>query len=429
MTARSLWPVALALGLVGIPDGVAGQLIPRNEDCVECHLGLEEERLSAPAREYQNDIHIEDGFTCLSCHGVIPAGQHGGAIDPDLGFIAKPTREQIPTLCGSCHSDIVFMKQYNPSARTDQLAEYWTSQHGQALRQGDPDVATCVSCHPAHSIRPPSDPESSVYPTRVPELCASCHSDPELMGDHELPTDQYEEYRTSVHGTLLLEEEEVSAPACNDCHGNHGATPPGVASIERVCGQCHAVMAEHLENSGHDVLFSEAGLPGCETCHGNHAITRPDDEDLGRVSDEVCTQCHAGEVEADVFPLMRAMIDSLIVGRERAEAVLSRAENLGMEVSEARFELEEVTNALTKARTSIHAMRLQPVRTEIESGLEVVARSIERGEESLWEHQFRRIGLAVSAGFIVLLISGIILKIRQIERRQRRSGAASEPSA
>ena len=426
MTRATRWvPLAAGVAILLAWSPAAGQLIPRNEDCVECHLQQEEKRLSAPARQYENDIHIEHGFTCLSCHGAIPAGEHGGTVDPELGFIGKPSREQIPVLCGSCHSDIEFMRDYDPSMRTDQLAEYWTSGHGQALQAGDPDVATCVSCHPAHSIRPPSDPESSVYPMQVPGLCATCHSDPRVMEGHGLPTNQFEEYKNSVHGNQLLQEEDVSAPACNDCHGNHGAAPPGVASVERVCGQCHATMAEHFEDSGHDLIFSDADLPGCATCHGNHEIQRPADTDLARVADEVCTRCH-GEDERvlAVFPTMRAMIDSLEVGRERALEALERAENLGMEVSEARFDLQKVTNALTQARTAIHAMRLAPVRTEIETGLDVVRTSLERGEEALWEHDYRRIGLAVSAGFVLLLIVGIVLKIRQMERRQRQSAAS-----
>lgn len=418
--------VLAAASLAVTPSPAAAQLIPRNEDCVECHLGLDDERLSAPARLYQNDIHIEHGFTCLSCHGAIPAGEHGGTIDPELGFIGKPSREQVPVLCGSCHSDIVFMKQYDPSLRTDQLAEYRTSIHGQKLAEGNPDVATCISCHPAHQIRPPSDPESSVYPTKVPELCGGCHSDSTVTGKYGLPTDQLAEYRTSIHGQMLLEEEDVSAPACNDCHGNHGATPPGVASVERVCGQCHAVMADLLAQSGHDVIFSDAGLPGCVTCHSNHGIHKPGDEDLARVSTEVCTRCHDSDTpEAAVFPLMRSMIDSLLVGRARAEEALARAEDLGMEVSEAQFELDKVTNALTKARNAIHAMRTDPVRTEIEGGLEIVGASMTRGEEALWEHRYRRIGLAVSAGFMVLLMVGIVLKVRQIERRQHRAPAST----
>ena len=429
MIAIGRWiPLAAVLAAVVAATPADGQLIPRNEDCVECHLQLDEARLVEPARQYEDDIHIEHGFTCLSCHGVIPAGEHGGNIDPELGFIGKPSREQIPVLCGSCHSDIAFMKQYDPSMRTDQLAEYWTSDHGQGLQEGDPDVATCVSCHPAHSIRPPSDPESTVYPMQVPGLCASCHADPRLMEPRGLPTSQFQEYKNSVHGNQLLQAEDVSAPACNDCHGNHGAAPPGVASVERVCGQCHATMAGHFEDSGHDVLFSEADLPGCATCHNHHDIQRPSDADLGRVSEDVCTRCHADDPAVAVFPTMRAMIDSLEVGRERAAEALERAEDLGMEVSQAQFDLQQVTNALNQARTAIHAMRLQPVRTEIEAGLDVVRSSLERGEEALWEHDYRRIGLAVSAGFVLLLIVGILLKIRQMERR-RRPDAASQSRA
>jgi hypothetical protein len=123
------------------------------------------------------------------------------------------------------------------------------------------------------------------------------------------------------------------------------------------------------------------------------------------------------------------MVDSLQEERAEAETVLARAENLGMEVSTAQFELEEVTNALMKARAAVHAMELEPVRTEIAAGLDVVTRSADRGEEALWEHQYRRIGLAVSAGLILLLISGIVLKIRSIERRQPAVARPHQPGS
>ncbi len=178
------------------------------------------------------------------------------------------------------------------------------------------------------------------------------------------------------------------------------------------------MMAEYFEGSGHDHLFAEAGLPGCATCHGSHEVQRPTDARLSAVADQVCTECHEpSEPAAAVFPAMLALIDSLQTERSAAEAVLARAENLGMEVSTAQFELEEVTNTLMKARSAIHAMEVEPVQAEIEAGLAVVNRSEDRGEEALWEHSYRRIGLAVSAGLILLLISGIILKIRALERR------------
>ena len=64
------------------------------------------------------------------------------------------------------------------------------------------------------------------------------------MKEYGIPTDQYEKYSKSVHGVALLQKHDLGAPACNKCHGNHGATPPGVESISKVCGTCHALNAD-----------------------------------------------------------------------------------------------------------------------------------------------------------------------------------------
>ncbi|MEJ2501890.1 MAG: cytochrome c3 family protein [Gemmatimonadota bacterium] len=411
--------IALAV-LAPVHRGTVAQQLPTSEDCIACHLELDEERLVAPARDYGSDIHADRGFSCLACHGRIPAGHAEGQAEASLGFIARPTPGQIPELCGSCHSDIQFMKQYDPSLRVDQLAEYLTSGHGQALAEGDTAVATCVSCHPAHAIRPPSDPQSSVYPTRVAELCGSCHGDVSLMEARGLPSDPLEAYRSSVHGRLMYEDADVSAPTCNDCHGNHGAAPPGVAAVEQVCGQCHSRMAEQFAASGHELPFIEASLPGCATCHGNHAIAHPSDADLVTRGEEVCEECHADAgVAQATFPRMLVLIDSLQAVEAEARSILARAEDLGMEVSQAQFELEDVTNALNLARTAVHTFRVDAVEAEIDEGLVVVESARTRGEDALWEHGFRRAGLAGSAVFILLLVVGLVLKIRAIEGGDR----------
>ena len=422
---RSL--VALALTAAWAATYPAsGQDMPGDGSCIDCHLQLPEARLVEPARTFRTDIHAAAGLGCLACHGTIAAGDARGTRDPRMGFIAVPVPEQIPELCGSCHSDIQYMKQYDPSLRVDQLAEYRTSGHGQALAAGDTDVATCASCHPPHRIRPPDDPESSVYPTRIADLCGSCHADRSLMSEHGLPNDQFEDYRLSVHGRQMIEAEDVSAPTCNDCHGNHGASPPQVASVERVCGHCHTMVAEQFEAGGHDTAFADEGLPGCATCHGNHRILAPSDADLLARREDVCVRCHVGTDTAGMaFTRMAGWIDSLQEARAGAEAVLRRAENLGMEVSQARFELEEVTTALTKARAAVHAFTLEPVRTELEAGLAVIRTSVERGEYALQDHRTRRLGLAASTGIILMLIGALILKIRQLER----SGRAAPPEA
>jgi predicted CXXCH cytochrome family protein len=237
------------------------------------------------------------------------------------------------------------------------------------------------------------------------------------MEPRGLPTDQLESYRSSVHGRQMYEAGDLSAPTCNDCHGNHGASPPGVAAVEQVCGQCHSTMADQFAASGHELPFIQADLPACATCHGNHAIERPADIDLAVRGEEVCGQCHTegDDPAVSAFPRMLVLIDSLQAAEAAAHTVLARAEDLGMEVSQAQFELEDVTNALNQARTAAHTFRVDAVEAEIDEGLAVVATARTRGEDALWEHRFRRAGLAGSAGFILLLVIGLMLKIRELE--------------
>ena len=96
-----------------------------------------------------------------------------------------------------------------------------------------------------------------------------------------LSHNQYEQWRQSVHGQALLKGDDLSAPTCNDCHGNHGEVPPEVDSVANACGTCHAKVAALFADTRMKHRFEEVGLPGCATCHGSHAITSPTDEMLG----------------------------------------------------------------------------------------------------------------------------------------------------
>jgi predicted CXXCH cytochrome family protein len=298
----------------------------------------------------------------------------------------------------------------------DQVQEYLTSSHGRLLMErNDSDVATCVSCHPAHDIRPPDDLESSVHPLHVADLCGSCHADQELMERREHTFDELRDYRASVHARLLYEEGDVSAPTCNDCHGNHGAAPPGIASVRNVCGQCHATMAEYFAAAGHVEPFDVDERPGCATCHGNHDIREADEETLTTRSIAICDDCHADAADphGGEFLVMRAFIDSLSVAQERARAILEEAENRGMEVSQALFGLEDANNSLTLARSAVHSFHVGPVAEALQPGFEVTHAAWQSGLEALDEHRYRRVGLALSFAIILVLIVGLLLKIRE----------------
>ena len=260
------------LGLVLCASAlVAARAAPTS--CLQCHGNLERIQNKAWVQmtlDFTNDVHFAAGLSCQDCHGGNP--------DPKLGqdplsamdkayqpnpYRGKPARTDIPEFCGRCHSDADYMKRFKPEERVDQLKEYWTSRHGELLRTGDTNVATCVDCHGTHAIRSPSDPQSRVYPTAVAETCSSCHSDPKRMAGYKtktgrpLPVDQYSKWRRSVHARAMFEKDDLSAPTCNDCHGNHGAVPPQVASISFVCGNCHGREASLFRASSKQKGFQE----------------------------------------------------------------------------------------------------------------------------------------------------------------------------
>ena len=66
------------------------------------------------------------------------------------------------------------------------------------------------------------------------------------MAPYGIPTNQFEEYRSSVHWEALAKRGDLSAPSCASCHGNHGAKPPQVESVSAVCGTCHVAWLRSL---------------------------------------------------------------------------------------------------------------------------------------------------------------------------------------
>ena len=389
------------------------------EGCVTCHLDTGDERLAGPAKLFEGDIHKAKGFGCVACHGGDGKSAEMDAMDPAKGYVGKPGRGQLTQLCGRCHSDARFMKQYNPALRVDQVAEYATSVHGRRLRElADPKVATCGSCHPAHSIKPPSDPASSVHPLRVARTCGACHADATTMAGYKIPTDQLAKYTESVHWKTMSAKGDLSAPTCNDCHGNHGAAPPGISWVGNVCGQCHTVMADLFAKSVHARAFRDLGVPGCAACHENHDVQPASTEMLGLGGRAICSTCHEAKSKGGRAALeMRGIIDGLRKERDHASEILERAEQAGMEVSQARFDLNGANDALVKARAAVHAFKVDAVKKEADAGLGIAQKAYERGVRALEELRFRRTGLVVSLVIIVVLIAGLVLKLRQLERR------------
>ena len=419
--AAGLLLTAIVITLILASDSAA----QNKSSCIECHTRIEG-KIGDPARSIQDDIHLSRGLSCNDCHGGDPTQDDKvAAKDPRKGYLGRPRTVDIPAFCGKCHNDANFMKRFNPALRVDQEKEYSTSVHGQLLKTGNEKVATCISCHGVHGIRAVSDALSSVYPLNVADTCAKCHSEAARMAEFKIPTDQYDKYKRSVHAKALYERQDLSAPSCNDCHGNHGAAPPGIASVANVCGQCHARQAELFQASAHKVAFDNLGFGECIKCHNNHDIAAPTDELLGTGDKSVCVSCHKqGDKGFVVAGEMRGRIDGLLVQIDKSQSILDRAERAGMEVSRPKFELRDAIDGVTHARVLIHTSSTLEVDKVIGPASSVAEKTYQAGEEALAELNFRRKGLVVSLFFILFLAAVVYLKLRQIESRQ-----AAQPTA
>jgi len=384
--------------------------------CLDCHTALPDP-LGVTLEKFSQDIHAQKGLTCVSCHGGDAASDDPDkAMSPKAGWKGKIERKQIPQLCGSCHSDPAFVRQFNPSLRTDQLAQYRTSVHGKRLAAGDTKVAVCTDCHSVHDVRAPTDSRSTVNPVNVANTCARCHADASYMSGYSIPTDQFAKYSASIHHQALMVRGDLSAPTCPTCHGNHGAAPPGVDKVQNVCSNCHAFQDQMYEKSSHRQAFQADALPGCVVCHGNHDIPYPTDAKLGTGPDAVCMRCHTPGDKCDQARAgLKASLTRLDQAIRSADQILGLAERSGMEVSEARLAQDQARDSLTKARVTIHSFRTDLVDQDIQAGLKVAAKDLQAGREAMVERNRRRAGLGVSLVAIGMVLVGLRLYIKKIE--------------
>jgi hypothetical protein len=136
----------------------------------------------------------------------------------------------------------------------------------------------------------------------------------------------------------------------------------------------------------------------------------------------VCITCHAsgdkGYTAAQAMSADLAYLDSSLT---RAEKVLDVAERAGMEVSGPKVELADANDALVKARVNIHTFDEAAVRKLTDAGVGITAKSYLAGVAALRERDYRRKGLGIALIAIVLAISGLYLKIRQMESGTRGS--------
>lgn len=315
--------------------------------CAVCH--------SEVAVKYRESIHAREDLNCTTCHGGDAAAQienkaHSG------DFRETPGRDEIPQFCASCHSDPNQMRAYG--LPVDQYALYMTSGHGRKFAAGDTAVAVCTDCHGTHRILSKTAADSPINYLNISTTCDACHSAAGQMMSSGLAIDVVADYEASVHAEALRQQGDLRAPTCISCHGSHGALPPGVGNIDKVCGQCHQQTREAFRQSPHWKTMAEEGWGDCVACHDNHRVQAP----TSQMWLSACVDCHQGESpEARTGAKVLALLTEAEAAIDLAHEVVGRVREIPLDVADYEARLITAATYLVEVRPLSHTLDLDAI--------------------------------------------------------------------
>jgi predicted CXXCH cytochrome family protein len=405
-SAAALIALSILAALLGAPLALAQRPATPSEGAGRCGVCHPAERVL-----FEKSRHAQEDVRCVSCHGgddrtLTQSAAHGA------GFRGRPSRQDIPKLCASCHASEERMRAYN--LPVDQYALYQTSGHGRRLAQGDTRVAVCSDCHGAHDILPPGDPASRVFRVNIPKTCGACHGDSTLMKPRGR-RDAFAEYMSSVHAHELFDQGNLRAPTCVSCHGVHGAAPPEVGDVDKVCGQCHTAERRYFTAGPHRHGMIDQGLPECASCHGDHAIAAARPERL----ESLCATCHGvGSQQEGLGKKLLTDYRNATREVEKADALIAKADQVPLQTEDYKARLEEARTYLREALPAAHSLQEETV-----AGFTARARSV--GAEI--EHEiYAKLGNLRVRKFVLILFWFYVLLTLVVLRRFRNRGARAD---
>ncbi len=270
--------------VITLPDGntvsisvdpeMYDQGVHNNLACQVCHPNIAEYPHPEIAAKTVREYTLQYGKTCNQCH----PGQAEQFSDSAHAKLAEEGNINAP-ICADCHdphNQPVIQKDANGDPAPSENAviaeacakchaavvdEYRTSVHGQGVfGEFNPDVPACHDCHGIHNI---STARSLEFRLNSPQLCANCHTRPDIMNKYGISTDVMDTYISDFHGTTVTLFERTSPdmptnkPVCYDCHGIHNilATDDPAKGLQVkenmlvMCQRCHPDASENFPAS------------------------------------------------------------------------------------------------------------------------------------------------------------------------------------
>ncbi|MDO8989711.1 MAG: cytochrome b/b6 domain-containing protein [Sideroxyarcus sp.] len=273
-----------------------------NASCLTCHDG-KKGKLEVAGKDGEkrtlaalNTIKFAKGthgdMQCVACHTEITDSVAKHKIDATA---VKPD-------CVSCHEALwEIAKKENlteEKARLGLVVQNIDAYKNSFHARPDTDEpsrakASCENCHSSHefNVPPAGSTRRTVWHKEIPRTCGEkCHED------------QFEDYTASIHGEAVLEQGNIKAAVCTDCHNSHNIAGTSsdafkLANVE-ACGTCHEQEYKSYNDTYHGqvVGLGYTYTARCSDCHGSHDIRAVDDPNA-KVSTKnrlkTCSKCHS----------------------------------------------------------------------------------------------------------------------------------------
>ncbi len=268
---------------------------------------------------FGSDLHAQGNDQCVTCHGEKTLSMRKRGREVSLFVDVPPLKKSAhgELECVSCHEG--FNAEQIPHAKNikevnclschdgEKLTHYKESIHASKKANGAA-AATCTDCHSTHTVQRVSDKDSRARKDFGVGVCATCHGGVK------------NKFMASDHGKAL-EAGTKGAPACIDCHGEHGvqsatndSSTTNHKKVAAMCLSCHldnpdvrakvgpsAGFVSSYEKSVHGeaVQHGNEMAATCTDCHSSHEMRKGSDP-VSKVAKRniasTCGQCH-GDVE------------------------------------------------------------------------------------------------------------------------------------
>jgi hypothetical protein len=212
--------------------------------CATCHTNVDMAgdyaRREFGAARFPHAAHLEDGVSCLQCHGDPAVAEPVIPGKPDCRACHETADDYAD--CRMCHAEHQELRPASHTAQWDEIHGAWARDDQDLCAQCHTQT-TCQECHAGDNVRPRSHPLNWEFEHAAaargneiectvcheePDFCASCHQARKVLPNSHSRVGWVRESdggQHAVDGVFEIESciachsDGPDAPTCAACHG------------------------------------------------------------------------------------------------------------------------------------------------------------------------------------------------------------------